>query len=387
MIGKKREPVFQKDHDRTTTASIYLLRFLCASGLIIVMAAALNFVVDPLQLFRPARLFAAMYSPDSRMQDAGLIRSQDFDTVFMGTSLAIHFRQSDIDRLLGVRSVKLAMTGSNSREQSFVLAAALERHPRRVIWQVTDWIFRDTPDVDQDIYLPADLYRRNAKGIAGYLFSGAMARESLWILARSMPPLEPLVARLTTGVLFKFPVSRIDDINTLRPDFDMAGFYNAKKALAAFTRITDPVRSAYLAEGYDYDAMVRAFERDAISLLEKNPDVKFDLYFPPYSILQFVAMRDASPATLKTVYDFSAYTVPRLMQFPNVTLHDFRVASEITHDLGNYGDVIHHSPAIDLKVLSLLAEGKYVVDRTAPTASLDRLKAQIAAYRVGDVQR
>ena len=26
---------------------------------------------------------------------------------------------------------------------------------------------------------------------------------------------------------------------------------------------------------------------------------------------------------------------------------------EITHDLNNYGDVIHHSPAIDLKILSL----------------------------------
>jgi len=369
------------------TARNYLLRFLCASGLIIVMAAALNFVVDPLQLFRPARLFAAMYSPDSRMQDAGLIRSQDFDTIFMGNSLAVHFRQSDIDRLLGVRSVKLAMTGSNSREQSFVLATGLERHPRRVIWQMDDWIFRDAPDIDQDIYLPADLYRRNAKGIASYLFSGAMARESLWILARSIPPLEPLVAPLTTGVLFKFPVSRVDDINTLRPDFDVAGFYNGKKALAAFTRITNPVRSAYLAEGYDYDAMVRVFEQDAISLIEKNPDVKFDIYFTPYSILQFVAMRDASPATLKAVYDFSAYAFPRLTQFPNVTLHDFRVAREITHDLNNYGDVIHHSPAIDLKVLSLLAEGKYAVDPAAPTAPLDRLKAQVEAYRVGGVER
>jgi hypothetical protein len=370
-----------------STAPKNLLRFLCASGLIIVMAAALNFVVDPLQLFRPARLFPAMYSPDSRMQDAGLIRSQDFDTVFMGTSLAIHFRQSDIDRILGVRSVKLAMTGSNSHEQSFVLAAALERHPRRVIWQMDDWIFRDAPDIDQDIYLPADLYRRNKKGIASYLFSGAMARESAWILARSIPPLEPVVARLTNGVVFKFPISRVDDINALRPDFDVPGFYNAKKAFAAFKRITDPVRSRYLAEGYDYDAMVRAFERDAISLIEKNPDVKFDIYFAPYSILQFVAMRDASPATLKVVYDFSAYAGPRLMQFPNVSLHDFRVAREITHDLGNYGDVIHHSPAIDLKVLSLLAEEKYVVDRTAPTASLELLKAQIEAYRIDNVER
>jgi len=373
--------IMLKQTDEMSKSAKNLLRFLGASALIIIAVAALNFVVDPLQLLRPARVFAAMYSPDSRMQDAGLIRSQEFDTVFMGTSLAIHFRQSDIDRLLGVRSLKLAMTGSNSREQSFVLAAALDRHPGRVIWQMDDWIFRDASDIDSDIYLPADLYRRNARGIASYLFSGAMARESAWILLRSIKPIEPIVARLTTGIVFKFPISRVDDINTLRSDFDVPGFYNAKKAVATFARIVDPVHSAYLADGYDYDAMVRNFERDAIGLIAKNLDVKFDIYLPPYSILQFVAMRDASPATLKIVYDFSAYASQRLATFSNVSLHDFREAKEITHDLNNYGDVIHHSPAIDLKVLSLLADGKYLIDRTAPTASLERLKAQVEAYR------
>jgi hypothetical protein len=359
-----------------------LLRFLGASAAFVLMAATLNFVVDPLQYFRPARLFAAMYSPDSRMQDAGLIQSQQFDTILMGTSLAIHFRQSDIDRIVGGRSLKLSMTGSNSHEQSFVLAAAMARHPRRVIWQMDDWIFRDAPEIDADIYLPADLYRRTAKGIASYLFSGAMARESLWILARSISLLQKTVARLTSGIIVKFPIPDVDDINTLAPTFDVAGFYNSKNALAAFRRITDPVRSSYLAEGYDYDAMVKTFERDAIGLIEKNPDVKFDIYLAPYSILQFVAMRDASPATLKIVYDFTAYAFPRLTQFPNVTLHDFRVVKEVTHDLGNYGDVIHHSPAIDLKVLSWLASRQYVVDRTAPLASLQQLKAQVEAYRI-----
>src|SRR6266478_3468430 len=365
-----------------STSAKSLIQFLSATVAVIVLAAALNFVVDPLQYFRPARLFAAMYSPDSRMQDAGLIESQSFDTILMGTSLAIHFRQSDIDRIVGGRSLKLSMTGSNSHEQSFVLAAALARHPRRVIWQMDDWIFRGAPGIDADIYLPADLYRRNAKGIASYLFSGAMARESLWILARSIPPLEPVVARLTNGIIFKFPISRVDDINTLRSDFDAAGFYNAQASVAAFRRITDPVRSSYLAEGFDYDAMVKTFERDAIGLIEKNPEVKFDIYFPPYSILQFVAMRNASVTTLKIVYDFTAYAFPRLTQFPNVTLHDFRVVKEVTHDLGNYGDVIHHSPAVDLKVLSWLASGQYVVDRAAPLASLQQLKAQVEAYRV-----
>ena len=365
----------------------YLLRFLGASALIILLAVVLNFVVDPLQLFRPARLFAAMYSQDSRMQDAGLIRSQQFDTVFMGTSLGIHYRQSDIDRALGVRSVKLALPGSTSKEQKFVLDAALERRPKRVLWQMDDWIFRDAPDVEKDVYVPVDLYRRNVKGIAGYLFSGAMARESLWILARSIPALEPVVARLTTGVLFKFPIANVDDINALHARFDVAGFYNERNALAAFRRITAPERSRYLAEGFDYDAMVRHFEHDAIGLIAGNPDMKFDIYFPPYSILQFVAMRDASPATLKIVYDFSAYAALRLLQFPNVRLSDFRAAKEITHDLNNYGDVIHHSPSVDLKVLSMLAAGKYAVDLAAPTASLDQLKAQVEAYRVDNIER
>ncbi len=365
-----------------STASKSLIQFLCATVAVILLTVALNFVVDPLQLFRPARFYQPMYSNDSRMQDAGLIRSQSFDTVFMGTSLAIHFRQSDIDRAVGGRSLKLSMSGSTSHEQSFVLAAALARHPGRVIWQMDDWIFRDAPAVDSESYFPADLYRRNARGIAEYLFSGAMARESLWMLARSTPLLQKTVARLTSGVIVKFPIADVDDINALAPTFDVAGFYNANNSRAAFRSIIDPVRSRYLAEGYDYDAMVANFERDAIGPIEKNPDVKFDIYFPPYSILQFVAMRDASPATPKIVYDFSAYASQRLAQFPNARLHDFRVAKEITHDLGNYGDVIHHSPAIDLKILSWLASGKYVVDRSAPLASLQQLKAQVEAYKV-----
>ena len=359
-----------------------LWRFLGAAALVIASAVLLNFAVDPLQLFRPARLFAAMYSQDARLQGARLIRSQQFDTVFMGTSLAVHYRQSDIDRHLGGRSVKLALPGSNSKEQKFVLDAALERHPKRVLWQMDEWIFRDAPDVDEDIHLPADLYRRNAKGIASYLFSGSMARESLWIALLSIPPLQPVLARLTTGVLFKFPIANVDDINALHPRFDVAGFYNSKNTLAAFRRVTAPYRSHHLSAGYDYDAMIRNFERDAIGLIANNPGVRFDIYFPPYSILQFVAMRDASPKTLDIIYDFSAYAAPRLLQFPNVTLSDFRAAKDITHDLDNYGDLVHHSPAIDLKVLGMLAEKKYLVDRAAPTASLDRLKAQVEAYRV-----
>jgi hypothetical protein len=364
-----------------------LLRFLGTSALVMLVAVLLNFVADPLQVFRPARLFAAVYSQDSRLQDAGLIRSQDFDTVLMGTSLAIHFRQSDIDRVLGVHSLKLSLNGSSSTEQNFVLAAALERHPRLVLWEMDDWIFEDAPDIDSNVHLPANLYRGNLRGLASYLFSGSMARESVWILARSIPPLERPVAWLATNVPLKFPMTRVDDINVLGPDFDVARAYNAKKAMAAFRHITDPVRSAYLAYDVDYDTRISVFERDTVSLITAHPDVTFEIYYPPYSILQWVAMRDASPQTFQDVYKFTAYVSRRLTALPNVRLYDFRDIKEVTHDLNNYADVIHHSPAIDLQVLSWLREGKYLVDRSAPTAALDRLKAQMEAYRIDEAER
>jgi hypothetical protein len=187
--------------------------------------------------------------------------------------------------------------------------------------------------------------------------------------------------------MFKFPISRVDDINVLRPDFDLAGTYNANKAIAAFRNISNPVGSIYLADKTDYETRVRLFERDAIGLIEKNPDIHFDIYFPPYSILHFVAIRDASRETLRIVYEFTAYISQRLAQFPNVSLYDFRVAKEVTYDLSNYADLTHHSPTVDLKVLSWLAEGKYIVDRLTPTAALDRLEAQVEAFHIEPADR
>ncbi|MBB4367181.1 hypothetical protein GGD65_008259 [Bradyrhizobium sp. CIR18] len=357
-----------------------LKRLLLASIAFLLGAAVLTYVVDPLQLFRPSR--SAFYSDDTRVQNAGLIRSQSFDTAFMGTSLAIHFRQSDIDRALGVRSLKLAMTGSNSRQQAFVLEQAIAGGARRVIWAMDDFIFVDAADIEADPYLSVDLYRGTAKGIASYLFSAAMAKESLFTLLRSVPPLQGPLTRAAPFLPVKFAFADVDDIYALPRDFDIAREYNARRTLAAFAYITSPVRSRFLGEGYGYDAMVRHFERDAIGLITRHPDVTFDIYFPPYSILQFVAMRDASPETLKIVTDLTAVVAQRLTQLSNVRLHDFRAIKAVTHDLDNYGDVIHHSPVVDAKVLQWLASGEYRVDPKTPTASLDELKAQVEAYRV-----
>ncbi len=97
-------------------------------------------------------------------------------------------------------------------------------------------------------------------------------------------------------------------------------------------------------------------------------------------------MREIAPNTLQMVYKFSAYVFDRLLQLPNVKIYDFRDASEITHDLTNYLDTVHHSPVIDLKVLSYMAAGNHLVGRDAPTASIERLRKQVEDYRLDQIQ-
>jgi hypothetical protein len=368
-----------------TTSFAKIFRFLGAGLATALLIAAFNFLVDPLQLFGHRGFYHPLYTSDSRWQNAGLIRSQDFDTVLMGTSLAVHFRQSDIDRELGVRSLKLAMSGSSSVEQSFVLNAALRRNPKLVIWELDDRIFFDSPDIDSDVDIQPDLYRMNLKGITEYLFSLDTARESLWIVLRLFKPLATVAHGLAAAQYLKFYGDQVDEINTVPLQADLSSLYNSSRARSAFAITLKYPKKTYAR--YDCSALVRNFERDFFALIKNRPDVGFRVYFPPYSVLEYVAMREISPDALQTVYDFSAYVIRRLLQLPNVTVYDFRDIEAITHDLNNYLDLIHHSPVVDRKVISYLATGDHVIDRNSPVASIERLRGQVAAYRLDETQR
>ncbi len=83
------------------------------------------------------------------------------------------------------------------------------------------------------------------KGIATYLFSAAMAKESLFAVLRSSTA---AAAAADPGGAFPpvaFALSDVDDIHALPRDFDVArGLQRASEHLAAFAYITDPVRAA-----------------------------------------------------------------------------------------------------------------------------------------------
>jgi hypothetical protein len=354
------------------------VRFLGVTASAISLIAGFNFVVDPLQIFHATWLPPARYSSNARIGDAGLISSQEFDTVFMGTSYSYHFRQDEIDSILGVKSVNLAMSGGTSKEEALVIATALERrHPKRVIWQMDDWMFRDSAEVGK--YLPVDLYRMNPKGIAGYLFNLNTAMESLWIVLRLWRRMErpAHLFNIITGYP-TFNDTNVIELHAFPAREVPSSVFNAAHAKDAFEQsLKSP---AQVSSGLDYEAMVRNFDRDAMGLLKENPGIPFVIYFPPSSILNWVAMREVAPRALQAVYRFNEYQLQQLSLLPNVTVYDFRDIKEITHGLNNYRDTVHHSLEINTRILASIASGEHRVDPANPVATVESLRHQVERY-------
>jgi hypothetical protein len=344
--------------------------------------AAINVAVDPLQIFHAA-FGQAYYTTNERLQDAGLIRSQDFDTVFIGTSIGLHVRPSSIDRILGGRAVKLAGAGLSSKEQRFILDAALAaKHPKRVIWQMDDFAFRQAPDVDAADYFPADLYRMNAKGVAGYLLDPAMLRESIGIVARRATKLDRIMTRLTWIGYLQFGEDNLDDLNTI-PAYALTQF-GRDRALTWFHYFQEhPAKAAI---GYDQATIESSFQRDAIDLIQAHPDVTFVIFFPPYSILNYISLRELAPHDFKALFPINTYLVQQLARLPNVKLFDFRSAKNITHDLANFADLVHHSPGIDELLFEYLRDGVFAIDKQNPDKMLNVLREQIDVYRIDELE-
>src|SRR5882762_1548498 len=239
------------------TPEANLFSFIGTATAILAAVVSLNFAIDPLQLFHLAMFSPARYNGNQRLQNAGLIQSQTFNAVLMGTSLAAGIRPSKIDRILGVKSVKLVMNGSGAREQSFVLEAALKKKADVVIWEIDHWIFRnDLTDLDSQSFFPANLYRKNVKGAIEYLLNIDTAQESLGLLISEVTTFRAVYSRLVNWGYLRFVFDDVDSINVPSREFD----HSAMLGIKAYRRLSNPNINYGSANGYVYQSLLGNFE-------------------------------------------------------------------------------------------------------------------------------
>lgn len=338
--------------------------FAVALGTTVALAAAtiaFNAWVDPFQHYHLATRFPPrFYTLHHRFIDPGLARHAAYDVLVSGSSIMENTRNDVTARACGGAAVNVAMPAMSAAERRLILDLALRAHGARRVVAVLDFNeFAGAPDARQDVAgpLPRYLYDDDVFNDLPYGLSFDVLRHS-WAIFRNAPDGE--FSGDATAPWFWAPRKRFGRAEVLR-NLDLADI-NA--------RFQQPARTLA--------GMRASFERNLLPLLAANPGTRFELVWPPYSILVWLdfAQRDQLDVTLA----FKRYVREATARYPNVRIHDLQADRAITHDLDRYTDLYHFDPAVNDLI---------VADACGATADTDaslgakeaELRAQVAAIR------
>ena len=158
-------------------------------GLLAALAAALGLcaaiviVVDPFFHYRTPDPEAEVWF-EERGQAAGLLRSQDYETVLMGTSLAANYRPLWFDAYFNTKTVKVTFPNGGFHEFTQALDYACETHPvKRVIFGLDPNILIRSVEEAPD-QLPEYLYDTNPWNDGAYLLNKDVLVRALYVVKR-----------------------------------------------------------------------------------------------------------------------------------------------------------------------------------------------------------
>jgi len=334
-------------------ATVLALTLACAAAVI-----AFNAWVDPFQHYHLSTRFPPrFYTLHHRWIDPGLARNGVYDVALSGSSIMENTRNDVIAAACGGPAVNLSMPAMSAAEQRLILEVALRsRRLRRAIVVLDFNEFAGAPDARQEVAgpLPRYLYDDNPLNDLPYVLSWDILRRS-WSIVRDARD-----AEFRTDVAAPWYWAP-------RKTFGRAVVLDGLDLARLNSRFQQPARTL--------DGMRASFERNILPLLARYPDTRFDLVWPPYSILVWLdfAQRDQLDVTLAFKRDVAAAT----RRLPNVHVHDLQAEATITHDLDRYTDIYHFDAAVNDWMIRAVCQAPDAppVDPAAREAAL---RAQVA---------
>lgn len=318
----------------------WAIAFLVYVSLLFLILGGITGIIDPFFHYHKPLVQLQYPLSNARYLNNGIIRHFDYDAMIVGTSMTDNFRTSQLDSLMGVRSVKVSTQGASFAEIRNNIRTALEEKPRLklVLMAMDSWFIKEIMYGSEIIdSAPTFLYDSNPFNDVEYLLNKeVLFSNSLEVLAYTRQ------GGLTTS---------FDDYNSWR-DF----VFGREETLRNHTR---PEKTEDTWEvTADYLALLEStVETEFLSLVREYPDVTFICYFPPYSALFWDKSNQYNSLENDVIVlqEFSRL----LLQEENLQLYSFHDDFEITTDLNNYRDDCHHTGEVNSRILEKIHAGEH----------------------------
>jgi hypothetical protein len=285
-----------------------------------------DFIVDPFDQYRLPSWYTPRYFRFyQRHQLPGLAKHAVYDRVVTGSSLMENVVSSDVDRLLGGRTINLACGALSAYESRLLLETAFDA--RRIDDVILNLDFNAFSGSTTQRFLtepmPAYLYDDNPLNDVPYLLGATT-------LARSLE----IVFGLKSAAA--------------RSDSDRPWYWADQYEFSAraATRGLDPanLNRDFKQAPRTLEGMQASFEANVLPLVKAHPETRFDFLFAPYSILVWADFRQRGQ--LEVSLGFRRYVANALAPYPNARVFDFQDDEAVITDLSLYKDIYHYKPEI-----------------------------------------
>lgn len=307
---------------------------------------SMNYIVDPLQFYhKETRHLPELYD-QQRYQAPGIAKNYDYDTAIVGTSVSENVSLTQLSESYGLTAVRLTMSGSSAYEQRLILDLAIKHNPnlKRVIWDVNFCSLSGAVDSvrDQDAAFPFYFYDNNPLNDFKYLLNSDTTMRSIGVLRRRAPYDKAQAA---------------DELERLNAWHNWA-VYGSDIALESFKKEMDsgafkPYK--YIMEDYEINKLLANIDENAFILAAQNPQIHFDYYFPPFSILEHASYN--MQGTFENQLAVREYIWNKYSHLENVSIYDFQTEDFISN-LDMYKDRAHYNAEITSQVITQIMRGQ-----------------------------
>lgn len=315
----------------------YCKFFLLAAGVFFAGCILLVFFVDPYLHYHRAIGLKQVYGRSVAMLP-GLFKHENFDTVLFGSSMAQNFDISEIDQKFNCRSIKATSAGLPAETLSVYIekaVAAKGRKLKRCFICLDFWAFNK-----ENVRLH-DAYK--------YLYTDSFFVPEYFF---SIDSLEAVYNAVLTNIVYPFD-------RTARHELDRNKMFANKPFRYKYGRkyLERTIRRDAAAIPVPGKNIRKNLEKYLFRHIRQNPDIRFDVFLPPYSIY-FWCMTQKQ-GTAEMYLQLRCDLAEELKKLPNAELHDFQHETSVICNLENYKDCTHYSPEINSLIVKMLAEKKF----------------------------
>ncbi|MGM0792333.1 MAG: hypothetical protein ACQEUD_19725 [Bacillota bacterium] len=344
-------------------------RFITGFSLIFIVLAVilmgLVYVSDPYVYYHKEGIYKRTFIKNFNMryQMAGMIRNLDYDTVFIGTSMAHNFKEETIDRKLDAASLNASISGSSAHEQKKAAELAVKsKDIKKIYWEINYDSLAGEPD-RKDATFPEYLYDRNIINDLPYLLS----YDALKKIDYQYHNQEAVNMDADPRSYYKF--------GEKKPPLTVSGMKEQLEGISA------PPAASHNRESY-----LESFRANMLSMAKKHPDIEFTFFYTPYPITRHVVVDEGKPVITADRLQVKKDIFKELDSLGNVEVYDFQDESEITFNVSNYMDRSHYFPYVNDWMLDEMSKGNSIKTMAVYDRKISNMREQIKNFKYAQLK-